>query len=171
MTDAQPTKRKRRRRRRKKPPPVRRGVVGDVVAVVELIVAERADRVERGAHRAGLGEINADHLCETIRRVAEAGGLIVAEDGGEVVGACAMTLAPSVFNYDHINAVVFSILVAPGARQHGIGSALLDAAEECARASGAAGLNIGSHWDGQNAARRYLERGHRLCESYYLKDL
>lgn len=62
-------------------------------------------------------------------------GMLVAVRGGAVVGAVA-------FGYDGVRGWVYHLAVAPVARRHGVGTALMGAVEERLRARGCPKVNL-----------------------------
>ena len=61
--------------------------------------------------------------------------ILVATRGGRVVAAVAL-------GYDGIRGWIYHLAVAPGARRHGVGTALMGAAEERLRARGCPKINL-----------------------------
>ena len=131
----------------------------DVDALVELWVALAETQREHGSH------IGASSNREKVRPLLShhvvAGSVLVARgDGGEVRGFTNFGIEEGALDADAERGIVHNLYVVPEARGEGIGSALLDAAEEALIEMGADVLAIEALWDNGDARRLYEERGY-----------
>jgi len=139
----------------------------DVDALVEQRVALAETQREHGSH------IGASSNRETVRPLLAhhvvAGSVLVAraEAGGDVEGSEPGILGFTNFGVeegaldaDATRGIVYNLYVVPEARGEGIGSALLEAAEEALVEMGADVLAIEALWGNEDARRLYEERGY-----------
>lgn len=102
----------------------------------------------------GEGEYFAHHLARP-----ELGTLLIAFDGSEPVGAAFLAhkfTDPALVDSMAGTAVLDQLQVAPGRRREGIGTALVDAVEELARAQGYVSIALLVERDNPKAHRLYL---------------
>lgn len=99
--------------------------------------------------------------------------VIVAESGGERVGAIGIAIMPSVFNSDHTVASELFFWVTEEHRCGGVGNQLLEHAEQVARESGATTMNMIALENSlpKQVRRMYLSRGYKPIERLYEKEL
>ena len=86
--------------------------------------------------------------------------VLVANDGGGVDGYCVV-----LFRTGSASARLYSIAVRPGTGKAGLGSALLDAAEQAAAARGCATLRLEVRRDNARAIRLYERNGFSVTGS------
>ncbi len=96
------------------------------------------------------------------------GRVIVAEDGGEILGFVAVHLMPR-FEHDDIVARILALVVDAGARGRGVGRELMDAAEEVARAAGSAFIEVTAGHHRPDARRLYESVGYDASVTAYLR--
>ncbi|SEM59166.1 GNAT family N-acetyltransferase [Streptacidiphilus jiangxiensis] len=147
---------------------VRVAAQGDVPALVRLRLAnaERHVQLDRELYRVPDAEVVRQHFEETLRSTEPKAVILVAEvtgDGaGEVVGM--LELAPLAEPPDHQilvprRAADVHTVVLEGRRGEGVGSALLQAAEQAASELGISTLYAGIFTPNQAAVRFYSSVG------------
>jgi GNAT superfamily N-acetyltransferase len=135
---------------------IRPAVESDVPAMVDLLVAgavpgtaeDKEDRTDVGPYRAALGEIE-----------AAGHAILVAEDQGVVVGMCQLLVFRHLQARGGRCAELESVHVRADRRAQGIGSALVRAAVEAARARGCYRVQLTSNVVRADAHRFYLRLG------------
>ncbi len=137
---------------------------GDSAAVVDLIrqlqTHERAlyDRMKPPNE---MGSWYIDKLLEAC--TGHRGRLLVAEEDGRILGyACVLTAVSSEAELDEVAyryASIEDLVVASDHRRHGLGSRLLKACEDIARAEGAPWLRISVLANNASAVRAYGKFG------------
>jgi GNAT superfamily N-acetyltransferase len=94
----------------------------------------------------------------------------VAEDGGTVVGFAAMAIL-RLLERDRPLCRLTSLIVAPGARGHGVGSSLLGRVEAEASELGCDRLEVTSAIDREDASAFYAHQGFEEIPRRFVKDL
>lgn len=139
--------------------PAARGAIPELAGIL-------VDAVAHGASvnfLAGFSQAEAEAFWTGQMAGIEAGNrvLLVAEDGGRIVGTVVVTFAPQP-NGPH-RAEIGKMLVHSSARRRGLGSALLQAAEDTVRASGRTLAHLdtqtGSAGEALYRARGWIEMG------------
>jgi len=139
----------------------------DVDAVVDAWVALAGTQREHGSH------IGASSNRETVRPLLShhvvAGSVLVAraEESGDVgggergiLGFTNFGIEEGALDADAVRGIVYNLYVVAEARGEGVGSALLDAAEDALIERGADVLAIEALWANEDARRLYEERGY-----------
>ena len=139
----------------------------DVDALVEQWVALAETQREHGSH------IGASSNRETVRPLLShhvvAGSVLVAraEESGDVgggergiLGFTNFGIEEGALDADAVRGIVYNLYVVAEARGEGVGSALLDAAEDALIERGADVLAIEALWANEDARRLYEERGY-----------
>lgn len=108
-------------------------------------------------------------LAERIERYRALDSLVlVAEAGGEVVGFITVLVLPR-FEVDDLFARITSLVVDAGVRERGIGRLLMQAAEDQAKASGAAWLEVTAGHHRPDARRLFESLGYDAGVAAYLR--
>jgi GNAT superfamily N-acetyltransferase len=108
-------------------------------------------------------------LAARIERYSGMGShVLVAEAGGEVVGFITLLVLPR-FEVDDLFARITSLVVDAGVRERGIGRLLMQAAEEQARAAGAAWLEVTAGHHRPDARRLFESLGYDPGVAAYLR--
>ena len=94
--------------------------------------------------------------------------VLVAEAAGEVVGFVTVLVLPR-FEVDDLFARITSLVVDAGVRERGIGRLLMQAAEEQARAAGAAWLEVTAGHHRPDARRLFESLGYDPGVAVYLR--
>ncbi|WP_276302083.1 GNAT family N-acetyltransferase [Halorussus lipolyticus] len=136
------------------------GSVRDVDAVADLWVELADGQREFGSHL--VAERNRATIRETIAQNAVAGGLLVAraERDDEIVGFVTYGVESDGYDQDAVRGIVRNIYVRPERRGEGIGSGLLDAAEERLAEQGADAVALEVMADNDDARRFYRRHGY-----------
>jgi ribosomal protein S18 acetylase RimI-like enzyme len=112
-------------------------------------------------------EAMARRVCELL----EAGEAIVLLAGDGPDGVLVLRLRPALWS-DGLDAYVEELYVAPQARRHGLGRALLEAAMEAARERGAVYIDLYTGEDDRPARALYERMGFRYDgDLYYAREL
>jgi ribosomal protein S18 acetylase RimI-like enzyme len=116
-------------------------------------------------------------LTARLERVLGGSAMLVMLIGDPAVGFALLTFRPAVW-FDGPVAVLDELYVAPERRGHGLGSALLDAAEHAVRARGGALVEVNVDGDDVDAQRFYRRHGYANSEPgesepllYYYREL
>jgi ribosomal protein S18 acetylase RimI-like enzyme len=131
----------------------------DVPAVVDLWVSLATGQRDYGSHIRGDG--NQTAMRASIVRAVATGGLDVARDDADAVGFVRYDVERGPLAQDAVRGVIRDLYVPPGRRDEGIGSALLDAAEESLAAAGVDVIGVSAMADNDGAVRLYERRGYR----------
>lgn len=108
-------------------------------------------------------------LAGRIERYASLGSqVLVAEAAGDVVGFVTILVLPR-FEVDDLFARVTSLVVDAGVRERGIGRLLMQAAEEQAKAAGAAWLEVTAGHHRPDARRLFESLGYDPGVAAYLR--
>lgn len=135
--------------------------------------AEDADAVARLLAELGYPD---DLACVAARVRAfaadPASRVLVAEEGGELVGLASLTVMP-LLHEDGAWCRMSALVVGAGSRRHGVGRALVEAAEADARARGCryAEVTSGERPDRRAAHRFYEALGYEQVSRRFLKVL
>ncbi|TKX77323.1 GNAT family N-acetyltransferase, partial [Halorubrum sp. SD626R] len=97
---------------------------------------------------------------EWVARAAVTEELLVARSGEEVVGFVGFELDRNGYERDRTRGTVSNLFVVPGRRGEGIGTELLDAAEEALREAGADAVALEALADNDLARDFYADRGY-----------
>jgi ribosomal protein S18 acetylase RimI-like enzyme len=128
-------------------------------AVADLWVALAADQRRHGSHlRAGA---NRDAMGESMARHTVDDRLLVARDGGAPVGFVRFDVERGPLAQDRSRGVVRDLYVVPDRRDEGVGTRLLDAAEEALRDRGVSVVAVEALARNDAAIRFYEARGYR----------
>ncbi|WP_232701798.1 GNAT family N-acetyltransferase [Halobacterium wangiae] len=130
----------------------------DVPAVADLWEALAAEQRDHGSHL--LAAENHQQAQELIAQYVHTGGVAVARQHGRRVGFVMFHVETGLYETDTKRGVVDNLYVVPGARDDGVGSALLDHAEAELRERGAGVLAVEALWDNEGARRLYERRGY-----------
>jgi GNAT superfamily N-acetyltransferase len=135
---------------------VRRARAGDVPRIVELI---RAGALDGGAREA---DPESPEYLDAFREIDARPDqvLVVAEDGGAVVGTLLFTAIRQIGNRGGRLAEVENVAVAPGRRGQGIGGALMRWAESEGRRRGCVRVQLTSNNARHDAHRFYARLGY-----------
>jgi ribosomal protein S18 acetylase RimI-like enzyme len=131
---------------------------GDADAVADLWVALVESQHPHGTHLRGAP--NRAVAREFLAASAADDALYVARDGG-LVGFVQVHVADGAFDTDAVRGVVDNLFVVPGRRDEGVGSRLLDAAEDALARKGAGVVSVEAMADNDAARRLYESRGYR----------
>ena len=108
-------------------------------------------------------------LAARIERYESLGSrVLVADAGGDVVGFVTILVLPR-FEVDDLFARVTSLVVDAGVRERGIGRLLMQAAEEQAKAAGAAWLEVTAGHHRPDARRLFESLGYDPGVAAYLR--
>jgi ribosomal protein S18 acetylase RimI-like enzyme len=129
----------------------------DVAAVTDLWVDLATSQREHGSHIRPAA--NRTVVRESIARHAVGDGLIVARDDG-VVGFVMLTVETGAFEQDCARGAVENLYVAPGCRNKGVGTALLEAAEATLWDRGVDAVSLEVMAGNQSAREFYRQRGY-----------
>lgn len=137
---------------------VRVATLSDLDAVVDLWVALVADQRQYGAH------LKAAENRETARdfmgQYVAVDGVIVAERAGEVVGFVNFRVETGAYEQDVDRGIVDNVYVEPAHRDEGIGSALLEAAEDALADRSVDRVAVSAMAANDAARRLYESRGY-----------
>ena len=137
----------------------------DCAECVTLLVEQLR---EHGVH------VSAESLSAVLERVVadeQRGFLLLARAEGRVVG---VAYVATILSVEHVGAAAWleELYVAPGWRQRGVGSALVDAVLERARAAGMVAIDLEIDAGHSSAASLYERSGfHRLQRSRWMRKL
>lgn len=146
--------------------PVAAATSDDVAAVTEQWVELAAEQRDHGSHL--LATENREQARDLVAQYVHADNCAVAwrDDGGvdccddACVGFVMFHVETGFYETDSTRGVVDNIFVRPDARGDGVGSSLLDYAEDALRESGADVLAVEALWDNEGARRLYERRGY-----------
>jgi len=130
----------------------------DIDAVTDLWVALAAGQRRYGATL--LAEANRSAVRSWVARAAVTEELLVARDGEELVGFVGFELDRNGYERDRTRGTVSNLFVVPGRRGEGIGTELLDAAEEALREAGADAVALEALAANGRAREFYADRGY-----------
>jgi GNAT superfamily N-acetyltransferase len=124
----------------------------DAPAVVELLLAQLAEHAIHTPRPA------VEHAVEGMLAEPRRGRIFVARDGDRLLGVAYVSFIWALEHGGH-SAWLEELYVRPAAREHGIGSALLAAAIDFARADGCAALDLEVEEEHVRAANLYARNG------------
>ncbi|WP_121742770.1 GNAT family N-acetyltransferase [Natronorubrum halophilum] len=130
----------------------------DIEAVTDLWVRLARDQREYESY------VRAADNRETMRATLSAhqvnGGLLVARLDREVIGFTSFTIERGSLELDGTRGLLSNLYVDPAARDRGVGSALLEAAEETLREQGADVMILEVMAENEDARRFYRRQGY-----------
>ena len=137
---------------------IERPSTGTAEAVADLWVALAADQRRHGSHL--LAEPNRERAREAVLRRIVTDSLLVATDGGDLVGFVTFEVESGVYEQDATRGLVENVFVVPERRGEGVGSALLAAAEARLRERGCGAFFLEVLAANEDARRFYREAGY-----------
>jgi GNAT superfamily N-acetyltransferase len=142
--------------------------MNDANVIVRSATADDAERLASMLTDEGYPAGTSD-LASRIERYGALGSqVLVAEAGGEVVGFITVLVLPR-FEVADLFARITSLVVDAGVRERGIGRLLMQAAEEQARAAGAAWLEVTAGHHRPDARRLFESLGYDPGVAAYLR--
>lgn len=130
----------------------------DVDTVVDLWVRLAESQRAHGSHL--FGDRNRTAVRETVVQRVVAENVRIAREGRQTVGFVMVTIDSGRYEQDETRGIIENIFVEPGYRNQGIGSELLDAAEELLRQAGADVLALEAMADNESARQFYRAHGY-----------
>ena len=130
----------------------------DVDTVVDLWVRLAESQRAHGSHL--FGDRNRTAVRETVVQRVVAENVRIAREGRQIVGFVMVTIDSGRYEQDETRGIIENIFVEPGYRNQGIGSELLDAAEELLRQAGADVLALEAMADNDSARQFYRAHGY-----------
>ncbi|WP_424003960.1 GNAT family N-acetyltransferase [Haloarcula salina] len=130
----------------------------EVDDVVDLWVALATDQRTHGSHL--LGDRNRTAVRGAIVQRIVAENVLVAREDGGLVGFVMVTVDGGRYEQDERRGLLENIYVEPAARNRGIGSALLKAAEETLRSAGVDVIALEAMAANDAARRFYRSHGY-----------
>ncbi len=146
---------------------VREAKSGDFVALLRLL-DEMDESMYQGRGHASEGDIHA--LYEAILADGDQ-RLLLAEDGGQLVGSAHVMVLRHIGRSLPRSAVVEGVVVDPAYRRKGVGAALMRAAAEAAREAGCYKLTLTSNLARTGAHRFYSRLGWKRTHYGYSLEL
>jgi len=125
--------------------------------VVDLWVELAAGQRQHGSHLTA--EENRTQIRESIVRAISADRLLVARED-DIVGFVMFSTERTRYEQDVSRGIVENLYVVPDSRERGVGSALLDAAEQRLRTRGVDRITLEAMARNERARRFYRERGY-----------
>jgi len=129
----------------------------DIDHIADCWVELARDQRAHGSHL--LAAENRSAVRDSVARHVVENDLLVARDEG-IVGFVMFELQTGIYQHSTSRGVIQNIYVEPASRSQGIGSALLDTAEEALREQGAKVLSLEVLERNENARRLYENRGY-----------
>ncbi|MFB6119891.1 MAG: GNAT family N-acetyltransferase [Halobacteriaceae archaeon] len=129
----------------------------DVAALADLWVSLVADQRAYGAHL--LAAANRERVREFLANFVATDSVVVARDAG-IVGFVMFRIESGAYEQDATRGFVDNVFVRPARRGEGIGSRLLDAAEDALAERGADVAALSVLADNEDARRLYERRGY-----------
>ncbi|MXV62285.1 GNAT family N-acetyltransferase [Natronorubrum sp. JWXQ-INN-674] len=136
-------------------PTIERATQDDIDAVADLWV--RLARDQREYESFVRAADNRETMRETLAAHQVNDGLLVARLGDSIVGFASFTIERGSLELDATRGLLSNLYVDPAYRDHGLGTALLEAAEETLTERGAAVMVL-EVMAANEAARRFYER-------------
>jgi len=129
-------------------------------AIVDLWVDLAADQRAHGSHLDAEG--NRTRIREAIVRHAVDGGVLVARDreAGDLLGFVMFARETATYAQDLSRGIVENLYVRPAQRGEGVGSALLEAAEDALAERGLDAVTLEVMAANEDARRLYRRRGY-----------
>ncbi|MEB1529892.1 N-acetyltransferase family protein [Xanthomonas sp. WHRI 7945] len=119
----------------------------------------------------GFADMDNDTVAELVRTLMHS-VMLVAEEGGELVGMVGAIVAPFMFNQNRRAAYEVVWWVEPGVQRSGLGRSLLRAADEAAAALGASGMEMLTlDTSPPQAAALLASEGYRPAQTSHFKRL
>ncbi len=146
---------------------VRQAAVGDFDALLRLL-DQMDESMYRGRAVADVGDLRA--LYEAILADPDQ-RLVLAEDGGRLVGSAHLLVLRHLDRSLSRSAVVEGVIVARDQRRGGVGAALMRAVAEAARAVGCYKLDLTSNMARRGAHRFYSRLGWKRSHYGYSLEL
>ncbi|MFB1064030.1 N-acetyltransferase family protein [Natrinema sp. H-ect4] len=143
----------------------------DLETLTDLWV--RLARDQRRYESAVRADANRETMRETLGAYQVADGLLVARLEGDIVGFASVSIERGTLELDSTRGMLSNIYVEPAVRGRGIGTALLEAAEESVAERGADELLLEVMADNEAARRFYRRQGYdefRVTMSRSLED-
>lgn len=131
----------------------------DLEAVVDAWVNLARDQQQHGSHI--LPGDNRDPIRMRLAGHVVDGTLLVARDTTRILGFAMFDIEEGAFKQDTTRGIVYNVYVTPDARNQGIGTALIDAAEDNLAAAGADVIALEVLADNDHARRLYRNLGYR----------
>jgi GNAT superfamily N-acetyltransferase len=142
--------------------------MNDANVTVRPATPEDAERLASLLTDEGYPAGSTDLSSRLARYDALGSQVLVAEAAGEVVGFVTVLVMPR-FEVDDLFARITSLVVDAGVRERGIGRLLMQAAEEQARAAGAAWLEVTAGHHRPDARRLFESLGYDPGVAAYLR--
>ena len=149
------------------PVTIRQATASDFAALLRLL-DQMDESMYRGRGRAGKGDLRA--LYEAILADPDQ-RLLVAEDGGRLVGSAHLMLLRHFGRSLSCSGVVEGVIVDPGYQRRGVGAALMRAAAEATREAGCYKLALTSNLARAGAHRFYSRLGWKRSHYGYSLEL
>ncbi|WP_135534533.1 GNAT family N-acetyltransferase [Halostella pelagica] len=134
---------------------IERPTTDDVDALVDLWVTLATEQQGHGSHI--LAEDNKKSVREQLARNVVTGRAIVARENSEILGFVTYQLETGTYDQTVTRGVISNLFVRPSARNGGIGTALLEAAESGLEDAGADVVALEA-LDNNDAGRRFYRR-------------
>lgn len=150
-------------------PTIERATQGDLEAVADLWVELARD--QRDYESYVLAETNRETMRDTLAAHQVNDGLLVARVDGEIVGFASFTLERGSLALDATRGLLSNIYVDPAYRDRGIGSALLEVAEDELAARGAEVVILEVMAANDDALRFYERQGYDTYRVAMKRDL
>lgn len=141
--------------------------MGDLERLVDLWLALARGQREHGSRIDPAA--SADTIRESLAQHVLAEGVLVAREADRTVGFVMFGTDESGFERDRPRGVVRNVFVDQDARGEGVGTALMDAAEERLAAAGADEVVLEAMADNDAARAFYRERGYEPHRVQFLK--
>ncbi|MDG5759563.1 GNAT family N-acetyltransferase [Natronococcus sp. A-GB1] len=139
-------------------PVVEPATQGDLPAITELWVRLARDQRDHGSFVRD--EENRETMRETLAGHLHTDGLLVARDGESIVGFVTYSLERGSLELDATRGLLSNIYVAAAYRDRGVGTALLEAAEDALADRGAEVVILEVLSDNETARRFYEDRAY-----------
>ncbi len=149
------------------PVTIRQATASDFAALLRLL-DQMDESMYRGRAHAGESDIRA--LCDAILAGPDQ-RLLVAEDGGRLVGSAHLMVLRHFGRSLSRSGVVEGVIVDPAYRRAGVGAALMRAAAEAAREAGCYKLDLTSNLARRGAHRFYSRLGWKRSHYGYSLEL
>jgi len=130
----------------------------DVDTIVDLWVRLAESQRAHGSHL--FGDRNRTAVRETVVQRIVAENVRIARLDRQIVGFVMVTIDSGRYEQDETRGIIENIFVEPAHRDQGIGSALLDAAEELLHEAGADVLALEAMADNESARQFYRAHGY-----------
>lgn len=149
---------------------VEAATIDDVDVITPLWVALVEDQQQYGAHL--LGAVNGQSASAIIKQYVLTGNVgIAVDDGGPIVGFVMYHVETGVYEQDVTRGIVENVFVVESARERGVGSRLMDYAEDRLREQGVEVVGLSVMAENEDARRLYAERGYEPHRIEMERDL